>query len=145
MVCAEHNHDPVIDPVIGKSAFPEGWCLTPVQHAEVKELILSDIQPTDVIAIMTKRHLDIAITPSDINNLKSRFKLEVLDGQTSVEATLKLLNENEVFHLYRENTANRIMDLFIQPTQSKKIRAQFSNNVVFLVDFTYKTNTKKCL
>jgi len=98
------------------------------------------IRTKDIRAALLVEDPNLKTTARDIYNQKQKFRREALNGDTAVEAFMKELKEDDVFHKVKADGMGRITHLHIVPKASLSVAREFSANLVFLLDCTYKTN-----
>lgn len=139
IINAEHNHEAAEN----IAAYPAARALTDAEIQTVHSLSSIGAKPRVVIGALRQQNPGNLTTAQDIYNVNKYKKRKMLDGRSEIEALLDTLIARSIKHTALRNNSNNLTCLFIVPKSAENIIKHFSDNKVYLIDSTYKTNQYK--
>jgi len=131
-----HNHE-TTDPI----AHPIHRRLTAEQEECVFRLSKAGAKPKTIMSDLLLENPGINVIAKGVSNIKSKKRLENLNGRTSIQALFDELSVEEWKMYFKVDQNNHVTHLFFSHVESVKMARQFNN--VNLLDCTYKTNKFK--
>ncbi|KAI7947420.1 hypothetical protein MJO28_009328 [Puccinia striiformis f. sp. tritici] len=130
----EHNHPASHCP----SAHPSHQQLNPEEMEEVERLSKSNVKTTQILLQLRQADPNTLAVNKTINNALHKIREKELDGKTSIEALLSLLQATNWMWDVLTNSDGVIQNLFFAHPGS--VHLAHINHHVALLDATYKTN-----
>ncbi|KAI9913718.1 hypothetical protein PsorP6_005618 [Peronosclerospora sorghi] len=100
---------------------------------------------TPRVILETLRQADpkCLLVGKDIYNTKQKARNSLLNGRQTIEVFLDRFRQESIYHAFRRSASGRLLSLFFAPKTGISLAAEFSSNLVFIMDSTYKTNRYK--
>ncbi|XP_047148907.1 protein FAR1-RELATED SEQUENCE 5-like [Vigna umbellata] len=135
VMCGHHNHE-LAETLVGH---PYAGRLNMSEQSLLVDMTKSKVTPENILLTLKQNHDRNVTTIKQIYNARQAYKRSLRGSRTELQQLMMLLDRDKYIHWSRcADDLEVVTDLFW--THPKAVKLLNSFNVVFLMDFTYKTN-----